>query len=181
MLKAEEIYTKFQEDWKELGSKLSWGDGGNTSWTNEILGYFRREGRLTYQFKSDDYEYLLDLVWYKGGKEYEDYYGLELALESEWGGSLGEIMDDFYKLTDVKAFLKVMIVGRSEYSTDKMIEIMSKTVKNSKKLPEEEYLVIIFPQTAQGVEREEKIFSGYKINNCGFYQALKPYYSNTKL
>lgn len=182
MVKAEEIYNKFKQDWKENKSNQSLFNDTDKTWTKNILEYFEKEGINSYDLVSHR-NYLNDLVWSIEGKkeeEYENYDGLVLALESEWGRSKKQIMEDFYKLVDVKAFLKIMIIGRSGQATNEIIEVMSKIIKKGRiKVFEEEYLIIVFPQNYYEVEKEGQVFSGYKINSQGKLQTLQPYYLNT--
>ena len=184
MVRAEDVYNKLKHDWERTECNLPSYADEIPVWTKKITDYFYHTGKdipeVTPYSKYHTGEYLNDLVWsVEKGKGYEDYVGLELALESEWGGSKKEIMEDFYKLIDVKAYLKIMIIGRSEQSSDEIIEIMSKTIQNARmKISEEEYLIIIFPQSSYGTEREGQLFSGWKMDSVGKCQRLQPHYRN---
>jgi hypothetical protein len=117
-LSAKLLYDRLVGDWSKLG--ISWL-GGDRRWTQTLLKWFREEGKaLGFQAypdpNSDGHpEYLVDLCW-SFEEEWSSparmgvaYHGLILAMESEWAQSWDEILDDFNKLLDVKAVLKVFL------------------------------------------------------------------------
>ena len=93
---------------------------GRTEWnkaTKEVLCELgRKQGFRTYAsvhlLKERLNEWLLDIVWYSLSK------GIQLAVESELGKS-DDVLDDFEKLTCVKAPLKLLL---SELGESKMVQ-----------------------------------------------------------
>ena len=55
-------------------------------------------------------EYLLDHVWsIEEGSSWQNYKGLLLAMECEWGGSDESVWEDFVKLVDIRAKFKIFV------------------------------------------------------------------------
>jgi len=52
---------------------------------------------------ADAGEWLFDLVWYKGGKNPDEFLSMHLAVEIEWSTAENDIWDDFEKLLIAKA------------------------------------------------------------------------------
>jgi len=178
----EELYKNFCEDFKKV-SNLSL-NSSSSEWTKAILRYFFKLGEKEHyrvytdpqHVKETEGFYLVDLCWSKEiGKEYRDYKGLELVLESEWLTSEEEIMNDFCKLIDVKSFLKTMVICIKEKDIDTKLRKMTETIKSARiKFKEENYLVINFVPIPSISNPEKYIIEGYKINSEGVSQSLPP-------
>lgn len=178
MVNAKEIYEQFCGDWKIIGSDLPW-DAGAKSWTKRIFQYFFDEGKKrnfgvyanTSVIAEAKGEYIVDLCW--SNEEKDKYYGLELAMESEWNPSEEEILADFYKLVDIKSYLKIMIISVQEEKIIGIINKMSSMVSEGKiKLPNEEYLTIIFTGDFERAGNERIGISGFRMDNGGRYDKL---------
>ena len=181
---VEELYTNFCDNFK--GICKSTPDTDHEELCRNINNYFYNLGldnncavyTKPHVVKQGKQGFLVDLCW---AQEKGDDYGLELALESEWGSSKSQIMDDFYKLMVLKAFIKLMIIGRFQQEINSLLEAMSKTIQNSSvKYPGEEYLIVFFPDGYKPKPNIKKgqIFVGYKISFQGKLQPLKPYFLN---
>jgi len=134
------------KDWASLG--VYWGSG-DEDWTTKLLAWFRAEGKkIGFDVYPDPdtpwhSEYLLDLVWCieKGNA----YAGLVLALESEWSQTWSDILDDFDKLLDVKAPLKVLLCDPSSSQIrDLPGHIGHQIREHQNRVPGEQYLVVAF-------------------------------------
>lgn len=181
MVNAREIYEQFCKDWKIIGSGLPW-DAGAKSWTKKIFQYFFDEGKKR-NFKvyvdpsviaETQGEYMVDLCW--SNEDKDKYYGLELAMESEWSEYEEDILDDFSKVVDIKSYLKIMIIAVPEETVISIIDKMSSMVSEGKiKLPNEEYLTIIFTEDFERAENERIGISGFRMENNGKYDKLPTY------
>ena len=183
---VEELYTNFCDNFK--GICTSTPDTDHEELCRNINHYFYDLGLKNdlavytkpHIVKQGKQGFLVDLCW-ASKKNSEDCYGLDLALESEWGSSRDQIMDDFYKLMVMKAFIKLMVIGRFQQEINSLLEAMCKTIQNSSvKYPEEEYLIIFFPDGYKPKSniRKGQIFVGYKITFQGKLQPLKPHFLN---
>ena len=178
----EELYNCFCSNFKKDSTLTR--KSNNTEWTKNIYSYFYKHGiENSFQvyakpniIKEAKQEYLVDLCWSKEeARDYFDYRGLELILESEWLTSEDELMWDFCKLIDMKAFLKVMIICIDKKGVEDIIKKMAGTIKSSRiKFQEENYLVIIFVPMPSIYNPDKYIIEGYKINYEGIHQRLKP-------
>ena len=180
MVNAKEIYEQFCKDWKMIGSDLPW-DSGATPWTKKIFQYFSDEGKKrNFKVYADSgmiagtQEYMVDLCW--SNEDKDKYYGLELAMESEWSEDEDEILYDFSKIVDIKSYLKIMIISVQEKKIRGIIDKMSSTVSEGKiKLPNEEYLIIIFTDDFEHAENERIGIIGFRMDNNGRYDKLPAY------
>lgn len=178
MITAKETYEQFCQNWKIIGSDLPW-DGKATPWTKKIFQYFFDEGKKrNFEVYVDPSvitetqgEYMVDLCW---SNEIKDkYYGLALAMESEWSEYEDEILNDFSKIVDIKSHLKIMIISILEEAIIGMIDKMSSMVSEGKiKFPNEEYLIIIFTGDFDRAENERIGISGFRMDNNGRYDKL---------
>jgi hypothetical protein len=172
MITAKETYEQFCQDWKIIGSDLPWY-GKATPWTKKIFQYFSDEGKkINFKVYADSgmiagtQEYMVDLCW--SNEDKDKYYGLELAMESEWSENEDEILYDFSKIVDIKSYLKIMIISVQENKINGIIDKMSSMILEGKiKLPNEEYLVIIFTDDFERAENERIGISGFRIDNDG--------------
>jgi hypothetical protein len=177
----EELYKNFCENFKKISALTS--DSGTSEWTKAIYHYFYKEG-VENGFRvwakpnilaEGEQEYIVDLCWSKElGSEYKDYMGLELALESEWLTSKDEIMWDFCKLIDIKSFLKVMVICVREEEVNTMLQEMVGTIKKSRiRIPDENYLIIIFIPLPTFSSPRQYVIEGYKANCEGVSNKLQ--------
>lgn len=178
----EELYNCFCSNFKKDSTLTQ--NSTNPEWTKNIYFYFYKQGKengfKVYAkpnvVKEAGQEYLVDLCWSKEeSSDYLDYKGLELVLESEWLTDEDEIMWDFCKLIDMKAFLKLMVICINKREVEDIIKKMAGTIKSNRiKLKEENYLVIIFVPIPTIYNPNKYIIEGYKINTDGIHQRLKP-------
>lgn len=165
-------FPSFKVDWEK-----DWGE-----WTKQILTFFAELGKkyLYHVYLDPQYgvldlekepteEYMVDLCW-----TFEDEcmrgYWMELALESELSAQdLGSIMWDFYKLIDIKAFMKIGICAPKLSERDKVIREMESAVSVSGiKSPFERYLLILILYHGAPEKESERIeIKGYEINYLG--------------
>jgi hypothetical protein len=135
------IFRDFR-DWLINESGLSWGDSLK-DWTGKIKKHFRELGE-SQQYKpvltsKDAKEYLVDIVWKCEGP---DRY-LSLAMESELSKRERDILEDFEKLVDIKAHLKVGLFHlRSSAKIDTLIKEMKGILNKQLITFNETYLVI---------------------------------------
>ncbi len=161
--------------------KLSWNDDWNT-WTKKILGFFGDFGQfLNYcvhcgpQYgivdseKKPTSEYLVDLCWC-----FEDEYSranwIELALESELSGqTIDSITYDFWKLTDLKAYIKVGVFAPKLKDKQQVLEAISALVAyHGIQVLTEKYLIILILNHGQTESPSKQIeIVGYEISYLG--------------
>jgi hypothetical protein len=144
------ILDRLLRAWPSLD--IRWGSG-DQDWTDRLLNWFRAEGKaLGVEVYPDPdtkwhAEYLADLVWCieKG----DAYGGLVLALESEWSQSWSDVLDDFDKLLDLKASLKVLLCDPTGPQIQSLPANVSQQIKgHQNRVPGEQYLVIAFDPNA---------------------------------
>lgn len=143
-------------DWLIEESSLSWGQSLK-DWTSGIKGCFQKLG-MTFGYEPiltsiDKKEYLVDIVW--KFTNYDRY--LSLAMESELSKRNDAILEDFEKLVDIKAYLKVGLFHlRTNTATMPIIDEM-KTILNKQHITfNETYLVIFLSYD----DKSEKILIG---------------------
>lgn len=177
----EDLYKNFCENFKKISVLTS--DSGTSEWTKAIYRYFYKEG-VENGFRvwakpnilaEGEQEYIVDLCWSKElGSEYKDYMGLELALESEWLTNKDEIMWDFCKLIDIKAFFKVMVICVREEEVNLRLKEMTETIKKSRiKLPDENYLIVVFIPLPTIFNPRQYVIEGYRVNCEGASDKLQ--------
>jgi hypothetical protein len=155
----DKLLSKFLTDFPTL--KLPW----SVSWHDPIIQYFadlgKSEGFDTY-CKNQPYEYLLDLCWYYE-KDKPHITWMELAFEVEMNQDMGELMDDFAKLVDIKAYTKVFV---GFVKVDEVKELLKEAREmiayNPLKLHTEKYLIIILTET-----RKHFTFTGVTLDSVG--------------
>lgn len=141
------------QDWtKLLGShlKVEAAARGCHAWGNHI-GPGRRE-------------YLVDYCWSIGAeseKDWQDYTGLVLAAEIEWGGTRDAIWEDFVKLIDVRASARLFVANMwpEEWTrVDRILEEMASFVANHRHASDQDWVVVVLScKTGSEAHRISKI------------------------
>ena len=82
---------------------------------------------------------------------------------------LDKKVGDFYKLIDIKSYLKIMVINvRHEKDIDGIIKKMSQAVSRGIiKILGEEYLVIVFSRDKNRPKEKQIAIDGFQINNKG--------------
>jgi hypothetical protein len=129
-------------DWLIKESGLSWGQSLK-DWTTGIKGCFRKLAKdFDYEpvlTSTDKKEYLTDIVW---KCEHPERY-LSLAMESELSKRDDAILEDFEKLVDIKAYLKIGLFHlRTNAAMMPIIDKMKKILTKQHITFNETYLVI---------------------------------------
>lgn len=138
------IFKEFK-DWLLRSSDLNWKTP-IAEWTKCILPFFGELGKekgftSLYSPKAGgEKEYLVDLVW----KTNSPNRCLQMALESEISNPTPKgILEDFEKLIDIKAYLKVGIfkidAKKEDEVLEEMLELLSKQTIFGQK---EDYIVV---------------------------------------
>lgn len=163
-LKPDYICHKFR-NWLLNDSGLAW-EQSLKDWTSKIKEYFgkfgKKEGYQPIFTRKDVKEYLVDIVWRVKGPQ----RSLCLAMESELSKNEKDILEDFEKLVDVKALIKVGLFHlRPRVKESKIVEKM-KDILSSQWIvwPREIYLVIFL---MYDYDREEIIISAYDLDFKG--------------
>lgn len=137
----------------------------NNASTKQVLNFFRKMGEKRGRFvypSSRVGEWVYDLCWSIEEEDwaFEKEHFVELVLESEWGKNWEDIAEDFYKLLDSKAPIKVGICQSNNKQI--LVEKIQKMISTFKiKIPEEYYIIFI-----HGFGWEECI-TGYIITTEG--------------
>jgi len=172
MIRAKELYEIISKEWETKKSEIPW-DAKNPVWTKWIKDYFTKLGKdRGFKVESSrlpsgngEGEYLVDACWWK---KQTNQYWLELIVESEWDSSSGEIEQDFYKLIDIKAYLKVWICSWSDNQYQKREKLLSDLVAQTRfKIPEEEYLIINLPFNKESNYKDSLLIYSFWMNNMG--------------
>jgi len=139
--------------------------------TPYILSYFREKGEKE-GFESHDY--LVDKCWTTGYYDKNAVgYWIELAMESELSSqSRGGIWEDFVKLMDVKANIKVGVFRPAKAQREEILDMLRDELDCHRiKNPQEEYLIILlFYRTDKTPVRLE--ISGYRFDYLGNYEKI---------
>ncbi len=152
-----------------LGIGLDWSEE-YTDWTRKNLGYFAKLGesqnfRVWSLYAELKGEYLVDLCWLVSR---EQYYWMEMALEQEWSNKLCDIMDDFSKLMDVKAYFKVFVCFAPEAIRSDLPSLPAREIsKHGIKIPEEAYLLILFSRDTRRKKAERLKVEGFGTDYRG--------------
>jgi hypothetical protein len=163
-LKPDYISHKFR-NWLTKDSGLAW-EQSPKDWTSKMKEYFgklgQEEGYRPIYTSETEKEYLVDIVWRcdKPGR----YLGL--AMESELSKDEKDILEDFEKLADIKARLKIGLFHlRSRTDELKIVEAM-KSILNLQTLvlPNELYLVIFLKYDN---DKREIIIDAYDLDLKG--------------
>lgn len=152
------ILIRIQEALTILVAPLIEVESTNTEWTREIkkrmvslgqnLGFYTCASGVSDRTVCHWGEWLYDVAWVKyrkqegteTGFDVNDFHGVALALESEWGDKR-DVRDDFQKLVQAKADYKVMIWDRfSGFGDRKELESMEETARHDPKNNGETYL-----------------------------------------
>lgn len=136
------ICHKFR-NWLNKESGLAWNQSAN-DWTPRIKEFFGKLGKESgfhpIFTSNTEKEYLVDIVWrVNGASRY-----LALAMESELSKRTADILEDFEKLVDIKARLKIGLFQlRPRANMDKILEEMEGVLDSQMiVLPKETYLII---------------------------------------
>lgn len=125
------------------------------------------------KMKGKTKEYMIDLCWdveSKGGN------WLELAMESELSSqAFDEIIDDFEKLTDVKALTKVFICNPTIKRSDKVLSRCQQLISSHRirQNPKDQYLVITINGKSISKRQYHSIVSGYLFDSNGHRKNLR--------
>lgn len=130
-------------DWLIKKSNLSW-DQSLKDWTDGIKGCFQQLA-TSFGYKPvltciDKKEYLTDIVW---KCDYPDRY-LALAMESELSKRVSAILEDFEKLVDIKAYLKIGLFHLGTNTAVKPIIDKMKGILNRQVMTFSESYLVIF-------------------------------------
>ncbi|RJS92438.1 hypothetical protein CW705_02835 [Candidatus Bathyarchaeota archaeon] len=166
--------------------KLGWDDD-RRRWTVSILNFFAELGKFYgYQvWLKPDYgvrninnketrEWLVDLCWYFEA-EYFTAHWVELALESELSSqTIDDILYDFWKLTDIKAFMKVGIFAPKLSKKESLLqELIAVVAQHGIKIPTEKYLIILILYHGKVEDETKRIeIDGYEINYLGDFKRI---------
>ena len=180
MLKAREMYHMIAEDWKAEKDLLPW-DKSDREWTRWIKDYLDRKSEKfncrterTNSGSRGQGEYLVDLCWWQE-KDETGHYCLQLILESEWNCAKDELLQDFYKLIDIKAALKIWICSWGENQVKERLQLACKYVSRAKyKIPGEEYLIINLPVNKISNYKDRMVIEGWLIDYKGQEEILEP-------
>lgn len=161
------LFERYLANFQTIG--IDWNDEWK-EWTRKNLGYFAELGKsqkyeVYWTHAADRTEYLVDLCWYVEG---EQYSWMELAVEEEWNPKLDEILYDFCKLMDVKAYLKVFICFPDEATRSDLPSRLANEVSMHRiKVPEEAYLLIVFSRDRRRKQTERLLVEGFGIDYRG--------------
>jgi hypothetical protein len=137
----------------------------NTEWTKKIFAYFAELGKkegFEVLCENDPYEYLLDMCWVYA-KDKPPVNWIETAFEVEWSKNLDSITDEFAKLVDIKAYMKVLLCNPKIDEADNLISSASEMIRyNPLRFPEERYPIITLTET-----RKRFIFTGTMLDSSG--------------
>jgi hypothetical protein len=164
-LNPNEICHAFK-NWLTSESKLNWDQTEN--WTFEVKGFFGRLGKSEgYHSKytsriEKEKEYLCDIVWVC---EKPNRY-LGLAMESELSMNEKDILEDFVKLVDIKARLKIGLFAlRLRADEPKILKKMENILTSQVfMLPNEVYVVIFLKYD---LESKEIAIHAYELDLKG--------------
>jgi len=107
-------------------------------------------------------EYLVDLCWYFETEPLRKW--MELACEIEWSSQDSkEIVEDMWKLTDIKANLKLGVSSpKVKDKDDVIVEVASIIRDHAIKMPNEQY-VMIYITYRPHVKEKERFISVVKV------------------
>lgn len=183
MHKATEIYETAIADWEISKESIPWDATDWRTWTKWVKCYFFEKGQQL-GFKAEatrsiegcgEGEYLVDVCWWKESLVPTPEYWLELILESEWLKDIQSVQDDFYKLIDIKAFIKVWVCSWSDPVFDERRVLLSKWVSQARfKLPEEQYLILNLPDSSHPEDKDCLLVTAFWMNSQGTTNLLRP-------
>jgi len=172
------LFQAFLEAYPEM--KLSWKDDWD-KWTKSILNFFAELGKhYKYQLHVNRKYGILDL----NNEPCEEYLvdlcrcfvdekaaWIELALESELSDAqyVESIIDDFAKLTNIKAYTKIGIFAPKLRDRQKVLdELVAMVAHHEIRIPTEKYLVILILYHGKMEDESQRIeIAGYEINHLG--------------
>lgn len=145
--------------------------------TSDLLTYFHKLGQTlgyktygSYNPSPEGTEYLVDQCWYVEG---QSGIWMELALEQELSyDTLDSIKEDFEKLLDIKAFVKVGIFIPRKPEREDVLKLMQELiVRHMINIPGEQYL-IIFLTYRSDVKPKSLEIEGHKFDFLGNRESL---------
>jgi len=112
-------------------------------------------------------EYLVDLCWYFEQRSLRKW--MEMACEIEWSSrDQGEIVYDMWKLTDVKANIKLGISSPKARDKDSVIDEVGSIIRDHAiKMPNEQYVMIYAIYQPYVNEQERFDVLGYCYDTIG--------------
>lgn len=124
---ASRLFRRFLREWTDVLPK--W-DSYNSGWTRRVFAILRRAGtahgfEVRPPREGRQGEYLVDLSWQQ--MQRGNYGSLALAAESEFG-TTQQLLDDFGKLLDVRASLKLLVGCRRRGSGDRLDSCISNLI-----------------------------------------------------
>jgi len=109
-------------------------------------------------------EYMVDMCW---AREKRGEYYIDTAIEEEWNDTYKDKEDllwDFYKIVDVKAYLKVFIFAPKRRSLEWWMDEFTRIIKkHTIRLNEEVYLIL----SLAGAENDLTKVTAYIIDKFG--------------
>ena len=153
---------------------LKWGNW--TEWTGRLLGFFTKLGKqYGYDIRGGEKasEYLVDLCWIGSLKEHA---WIELVLEEELSYyDIDSISEDFSKIVDLKAYIKVGIFSPRLAEREEALQSLESLVTYSEpKIPTERYLVIFILDHGKKEKKAQRIeIVGYELNYLGDSKLIK--------
>lgn len=143
-------------------------------WTQLEKGLFKalkdlgeKEGYSVYVTGKGQQEYLVDLCWYFEKEPMRKW--MELACEIEWSSQDPEqIVFDMWKLTDIKANLKLGISSPKVKDKDDVIAKVASIIRDHAiKIPSEQYVIIYIIYRPYVKEEERFLILGYRYDALG--------------
>lgn len=138
----------------------------NRPWTKAIIGFFHRWGQFLHRMVLLEFMNL-DMVWMKRDENQEH---IDLAMEHENLSQTNPIEDEWKKLVNVKANLKVLVTYESNPDrAQKIVTEAGRLVKlNQLRLPQETYFLIIGCHGEGKTMRDPFVcYDGYSFDNMG--------------
>lgn len=131
-----------------------WGRRGWTSWLKSQLQLAaRRRGFRTWAGGLRGRgEYLVDLCWHRPYRASRDYKGLELAAEIEWAGKHKHVMEDFFKLVDMRARARLFVAGLDRAAWRKrfgLVDVASSVVAGNFNARAQDWVVLVLCENAR--------------------------------
>jgi len=134
-----------------------------TTTTRDIKKIFGDLGKsLGYDVAASGYagalqgEFLYDMVWFVGGGVYEQILVLETELFYRANEKSIEVDDDFLKITQAKADVRVWVsfCANAEYVRRHLINCKNEVTNQRQSLPGEEYIFVVFNAADRDVHIE---------------------------
>lgn len=169
MIKScEKLFAQFINDFPKLGCLSEYKFAQFNPHLKRYFGNLgKKSGYVSYWTSKETSEYLVDLCWYVENQTGE---WMELALEQELSSDdIEEVKSDFYKLLDVKAFLKIGIFRPKKAERYKILELFQELISRHKiRNPEERYLTILmFWHSSRDPHPNKLEISGHEFDFLG--------------